>query len=99
MSRRESNSGRLRHRQALKQRAIRKAYLIAIRNLYGNSFHLFVMAVCVLQVSMANQKNRGEPGGGGVSPPTWGAVTAWPGPSSATPWPGQPAASQGVTGT
>ncbi len=47
---------------------------------------------------MANQKNRGEPGGGGVSPPTWGAVTAWPGPSSATPWPGQPAASQGVTG-
>jgi hypothetical protein len=57
------------------------------------------MIVCVLQVSMANQKNRGEPGGGGVSPPTWGAVTAWPGPSSATPWPGQPAASQGVTGS
>jgi hypothetical protein len=57
------------------------------------------MILFVLQVSMANQKNRGEPGGGGVSPPTWGAVTAWPGPSSATPWPGQPAASQGVTGT
>lgn len=51
-----------------------------------------------IKVSMANQKNRGEPGGGGVSPPSWGAVTAWPGPSTATPWPGQSSAPQAVTG-
>jgi len=50
-----------------------------------------------IKVSMANQKNRAEQGGGGVSPPsaTWGGVSAWPGqPSSAAPsgWPGQSSA-------
>jgi len=50
-----------------------------------------------IKVSMANQKNRAEQGGGGVSPPsaTWGGVSAWPGQSSAgaaaaaSGWPGQ----------
>jgi hypothetical protein len=57
-----------------------------------------VVLMYTTQVSMANQKNRGEPGGGGVSPPSWGAVTAWPGPSTATPWPGQSSGPQAVTG-
>jgi len=49
-----------------------------------------------IKVSMANQKNRNEQGGGGVSPPaaTWGGVSAWPGQSSggASGWPGQSSA-------
>jgi hypothetical protein len=52
-----------------------------------------------IKVSMANQKNRGDGMGGGVSPPsaTWGGVTAWPGPST-SPWPGQSSAPQPLTG-
>merc|ERR1719357_1262679 len=51
-----------------------------------------------IKVSMANQKNRAE-NGGGVSPPsaTWGGVSAWPGTAPGAPggapavsgWPGQ----------
>jgi len=50
-----------------------------------------------IKVSMANQKNRAE-NGGGVSPPsaTWGGVSAWPAQSTgaASGWPGQTSAPQ-----
>ena len=60
---------------------------------------------------MANQKNRAENGGGGVSPPaggmsSWGGVSAWPAQPSgggASGWPGaaaggQPGHAQGQPG-
>jgi len=50
-----------------------------------------------IKVSMANQKNRAE-SGGGVSPPsaTWGGVSAWPAQTSggASGWPGQASGAQ-----
>ena len=49
-----------------------------------------------IKVSMANQKNRAE-NGGGISPPsaTWGGVSAWPAQSTgASGWPGQAATAQ-----
>jgi len=55
-----------------------------------------------IKVSMANQKNRAENGGGGVSPPaggmsSWGGVSAWPAQPSgggASGWPGAAAGGQ-----
>merc|ERR1719209_248507 len=54
-----------------------------------------------IKVSMANQKNRAE-NGGGVSPPsaTWGGGSAWPGTAPGAPggsWPGAPSPSPGAT--
>ena len=67
----------------------------------GRSFAttMTVPLISSIQVSMANQKNRGDGMGGGVSPPsaTWGGVTAWPGPST-SPWPGQSSGPQPLTG-